>query len=194
MLRKYLCVVLRFSAAWSSLLVRLGVEQAPEDGGARLRLWHLPLAAGSRCTGTRALGPNSGSTRAWYERGGQATRPHLKSPHPATHTHPQSPHRARGTSKTIHTHTAHQYTWETAARPRTRSAGVHAEELDALGVPVEAHGRVEHQRPHVGHKEVLRLILLHVLELQFWKFLKEEQRESEIVFQSIYIWHCHKFC
>lgn len=46
------------------------------------------------------------------------------------------------------------------------SARVHGEELDVTGVPVQGHGRVVHQGPHVGDEELLRLLLLHVLKLQ----------------------------
>lgn len=51
------------------------------------------------------------------------------------------------------------------------SARVHAEELDAVWAPVEAHSRVKDQGPDVGDEEVFGLVLLHVLELQLWELL-----------------------
>ena len=51
------------------------------------------------------------------------------------------------------------------------SAGVHAEQLDAVRAPVEADSRVEDQGPDVGDEEVFRLVLLHILKLELWKLL-----------------------
>lgn len=69
-----------------------------------------------------------------------------------------------------------------AAATAAGSAGVHAEQLDALRAPVEPDPRVEHQRPHVGDEEIFRLVFLHILELEFWELLfrqTEGEREGE---------------
>ena len=59
------------------------------------------------------------------------------------------------------------------------SAGVHAEQLDAVRAPVEADSRVEDQGPDVRDEEVLRLVFLHVLELELRKLLYT-QKEKEM--------------
>lgn len=51
------------------------------------------------------------------------------------------------------------------------SARVHAEQLDAVRVPVEADSRTEDQGPDVGDEEVLRLVFLHILKLELGKLL-----------------------
>lgn len=51
------------------------------------------------------------------------------------------------------------------------SARVHAEQLDAVRVPVEADSRAEDQGPDVGDEEVLRLVFLHILKLELGKLL-----------------------
>lgn len=42
---------------------------------------------------------------------------------------------------------------------------------------MEADPRVEDQRPHVGDEEVLRLVFLHIFELELWEFLFTQKRE-----------------
>ena len=61
------------------------------------------------------------------------------------------------------------------------SARVHAEQLDAVRAPVKANSSVEDQGPDVGDEEVLRLVFLHILELQLWKllFTQKEKRFEE---------------
>ena len=50
----------------------------------------------------------------------------------------------------------------------------HREEVDALGLAqVEAGGAVR-ERPRVRHEEVLRVLLLHVLELELRRFLRTQ--------------------
>lgn len=66
--------------------------------------------------------------------------------------------------------------WSGAGGAGRPSARVHGEELDVTGVPVQGHGRVVHQGPHVGDEELLRLLLLHVLELQLGELLQQEAR------------------
>ena len=58
------------------------------------------------------------------------------------------------------------------------SVGIHREQLDVLWVPVDAYCRVVHQGPDVGDKKLLGLLLFHVFELQFWKFLQQKQAEA----------------
>lgn len=55
------------------------------------------------------------------------------------------------------------------------SARVHAEQLDAMGTPVEAHSRVEDQGPDVGDEEILRLVFFHVFKLELRKLLFTEK-------------------
>ena len=57
------------------------------------------------------------------------------------------------------------------------SIGIHREQLDVLWVPVEAYCRVVHQGPDVGDKKLLGLLLFHIFEFQFWKFLQRKQDE-----------------
>lgn len=45
-----------------------------------------------------------------------------------------------------------------------------------MWVPIEGHGGVVDQGPNVGDEELLRLLLLHVLELQLGEFLQRESR------------------
>lgn len=63
--------------------------------------------------------------------------------------------------------------------PRAFSARVHAEQLDAMRAPVEAHSRVEDQRPHVWDEELLRLVLLHVFELELRELLFMQERKMK---------------
>lgn len=66
------------------------------------------------------------------------------------------------------------------------SPRVHAEELDAVRAPVEADPRVEDQGPDVRDEEILRLVFLHVLELELRKLLlgQEHKERDDSAFHS----------
>lgn len=81
-------------------------------------------------------------------------------PHTRTHTH-----------KKKHTHTQSFYSvlncdegWMFLGL-FSCSTRVHAEQLDAMWVPIEANTRVEDQRPNIWDEEVFWLVFLHVLKL-----------------------------
>lgn len=55
------------------------------------------------------------------------------------------------------------------------SVRIHCEQLDVLWVPVQACGRIVDQGPDIGDKKLLGLLLFHIFEFQFWKFLQRKQ-------------------
>lgn len=59
------------------------------------------------------------------------------------------------------------------------SARIHAEQLDAMGTPVEAHSRVEDQGPDVGDEEILGLVFFHIFKLELRKLLFTEKEEEK---------------
>lgn len=97
--------------------------------------------------------------------------------HTHTHIHTQTQTHA---AKSVFFFLYDKQGWrQTQSAAAGLSARVHAEQLDALRAPVEAHSRVEDQWPDVRDEEVLRLVFLHVFELELWEFLfkqKEEER------------------
>lgn len=58
------------------------------------------------------------------------------------------------------------------------SAGVHAEELDAVWAPMETDSGVEDQGPDIGDEEILRLVFFHIFKLELWKFLFTQKEEG----------------
>lgn len=90
--------------------------------------------------------------------------------HARTHTHSQ------------HTISLFFYTEREWRHSQSAAAGisarVHAEQLDAMGTPVEANSRVEDQGPDVGDEEILRLVFFHIFKLELRKLLFTEKEEE----------------